>query len=142
MTSLKYDFKERILDDGSPELYETLDLPSGMKAEFGFSYSFRPYQDEIILYPHLTVYHKRKKRWPADPTELTGRDGLIPAGWALQILDSVVEFYLDRYETVRVCIEWHDSRRRDVYSKVLGRKGYYFTHWDGGKVLEKVYGGE
>ena len=130
-------YKERINTWGVEEHYVQEKFPSGMTAEFGFSWDNRP--GELIIYPYLTVFAKRKKRWPDDPKQTTGRDGLAPAMFALKQLENVVEQHLQEFGTVRVSISWTDRRRRDTYAKVLGRRGYYFTQWDGEKVLERVY---
>ena len=128
----------RPVDPNEPD-YITSKLPSGMTVELGWDWEERPEHCELILYPHLCVYKKRSKKWPEDPSETTGRDGLLPAIWAIQTLEKAVELWLKEYDKVRVCIEWEDSRRREIYGRVLGKRGYYFTMWDGYKVLEKVY---
>ena len=124
-----------------PEFYTVDKLPSGMQMEFSFASEFRTLPDggeEIVIWPAMTVYKKRKKAWPDDPKETTGRDGLYPAMTALGRLHDLLEHYVTEYSQVRVCISWHDNRRRDAYAKVLGKRGYYFDHWDGEKVLTKV----
>lgn len=126
---------------GQPEFYIVDKMPSGMQMEFSFVSEFRTLPDggeEIIIWPAMTVYKKRKKAWPDDPRETTGRDGLYPAMTALERLHKLVVGYTIDYSQVRVCISWHDNRRRDAYAKVLGKRGYYFDHWDGEKVLTKV----
>lgn len=124
-----------------PEFYTVDKLPSGMQMEFSFAYAMRTLadgRDELIIYPSITVYKKRKKAWPDDPKATTGRDGLYPAMTALQRLKKLEKPHMGDYAQLRVCISWHDNRRRDAYAKVLGKRGYYFDHWDGEKVLTKV----
>lgn len=134
-------FIERVNRWGVEEHYIQEKLPSGMTMEFGYSWEVRPHADdyELVLFPFMTVYHKRKKSWPDDPAQTTGRDGLLPAMIALKTLEHLVSEHSKQFPSIRVCVEWVDNRRRDVYHKVLSRRGYYFTHWQGRKVLEKVY---
>lgn len=126
---------------GQPEYYTVDKMPSGMQMEFSFLSNTRALKEggeELIIWPAMTVYKKRKKSWPDDPKATTGRDGLYPAMTALGRLHDLLEHYVTEYSQVRVCISWHDNRRRDAYAKVLGKRGYYFDHWDGEKVLTKV----
>lgn len=133
-------FRE-VVRDGGYFYVQTKKFASGMTAECGYSGCLNDDETEVTIYPFLTIYHKRKRRWPADERETTGRDGLEPAIWAASILDGMAmdAMLLSKVERVRFCVEWLDPRRRDVYGKFLGKRGFYFTmSREGTKCLEKI----
>lgn len=113
-------------------LQTKLKLPSGMTAEFGCDI----YTDNIVTI-HLTVYRKRKNGWPEDSNETTGKDGLLPAIWALECLEQLEYAIKDCKESSLISIAWNSNRLRNVYEKVLGRRGYYFQQFHNGKYLIK-----
>lgn len=113
-------------------LQTKLKLPSGMTAEFGCVF----YTGNTVTIS-FTVYRKRKKGWPDNPNETTGRDGLLPAMWALDCLRQVELALEDCKECSMVTISWENSRLRDIYGKVLGKRGYFFQKFDNGIYLIK-----
>lgn len=113
-------------------LQTKLKLPSGMTAEFGCDI----YEDNVVSII-FTVYRKRKKGWPDNPNESTGKDGLLPAVWALQCLELVEYALIDCGEPAIISVGWMNNRLRDVYSKVLDKRGYYFQQYPHGKELIK-----
>lgn len=44
--------------------------------------------------------------------------------------------YISRGLPMHICIEWADSRRRDIYER-LRKEGFYFMNIDGKKILIK-----
>lgn len=115
-------------------LQTKLKLPSGMTAEFGCDL----YEDNSITVS-FTVYRKRKKGWPDDPNETTGRDGLLPAMWALGCLYQLECALLDCKESSTIAINWENNRLRDIYEKVLGNRGYRFQQYTNGMFLIKKF---
>lgn len=118
-------------------LFTKKKLPSGMTAEFGCDL----YEGGIIDLT-FSVYKKRSKPWPDDPSKTTGKDGLLPAIWALDCLGSLEHAIIDVGSPATICLGWEDSRRRDVYEKVLGKRGYYFDYIDREKLLIKKFNDE
>ena len=114
-------------------------MPSGMTVELGYDTFWIDHLGQPVLEPELCVYKKRTKKWPDDPSATTGKDGLRPAVFALETLETIAQGFADVYGSARVLVSWEDARRRDVYDKVLGKRGYYFTTFDGHKYLEKIY---
>lgn len=64
--------------------------------------------------------------------------------WAKKSIDKFPEYYrncksekfFEKYKKEYICINWSDSRRRDIYSR-LKKYGYYFMKVDNEKILIK-----
>lgn len=116
-------------------------LPSGMTGIM----TFKPVEENkgtITFNVSLKVVRKRNRE--PEFREVTGRDGLIPAVWAMNVLkyfeEESTSLYSGNYD-VRMEITADDERRWRIYERVLTRKGYNATMVGGCKTLVKKIGG-
>lgn len=80
----------------------------------------------------LTITNKRKHWQRNEDLKLsTGKYAFISAKWTINAFDElekrVIEENINDYNIVIYCW-WTDNRRRDVYYKVLSRKGYTYQY--------------
>lgn len=129
----KIEFEEVLDKDGEWVSRTRKKFASGMTAEFGFWF----YADKGwggTAYPYFTIYRKRNKQWPEDKRTATGRDGLEPAMWALKCLEEV-ERVPECSDFRRVTVGWSDERRKELYTRILSKRGYQMTVIEGEEVL-------
>lgn len=115
-------------EDTEDSMRRRMKLESGDTAEMDF---WCVTDDAVEV--SFTVYTKRNKKFPDDKRETTGRDGLVPIMFALESLKQI-----ERTSWVkRVYIGWEDSRRQEIYTRVLGNRGYDFATLNGRIILTK-----
>lgn len=136
-------FQERMYD-GYAEYYVRSKMPSGMTAEFSFTFYYSGrFKKENKLVPTISfiVYKKRKTAWDI-PCELTGKDNLRPLIFAKECLQTLEKAILRtytplRYPNIEISIGWEDKKRGDLYSKMLVREGYRMVYEYGEYTLNK-----
>jgi hypothetical protein len=91
-----------------------------------------------------TISGKKRKdleAWEHQTTKSLG--GIQALIWIKRTMLEFPQHYRDRYTRknemdlpTHLCIEWTDSRRRDIYER-LRSEGFHFTQMDGVKILIK-----
>lgn len=134
MSEIKF---EEYLDKEGDYAYRTRKkFPSGMTAEFGFwFYKAKGWGGDV--HPYFTIYRKKRDFWPEDRRATTGRDGLAPAMWALECLEEASKVR-ERSDFTRVIVYWEDNRRRDIYTRVLAKRGFQRTFHNGKECLMRL----
>lgn len=113
---IDWNWNTRRTADGDWCWYRTQKFASGMTGEFSW-WDF----DDRKASVSFIIYRKRKDRDKLESREMTGRDGLEPAMWALKCLSDVE----GRSGIDSVFVDWTDNRRKEIYTRVLGRRGYH-----------------
>lgn len=89
---------------------------------------------------NVELYISRKRNKVPEYREVTGKDGLQPAMWALEMLERFEkesnELYEGNYYS-RIEVQAVDERRWKVYERILTRRGYSVTMSERKKTLVK-----
>lgn len=121
---------EYVVDEvnGGDMMRRRMKLESGDTAEMDF---WCVTDDAVVI--SFAVYTKRNKKFPDDKRQTTGRDGLVPIAFALESLEQVEHTSWIN----RVYVGWEDPRRQEIYTRVLGKRGYDLTTLERRTVLTK-----
>lgn len=113
-------------------------FPSGMTAVFRMEFVDET-DDSMTFNVDYFITRKRNKR--PGHREVTGKDGLEPAIWALEKLEEFEKHVNSLYEpetySTRIEVGADDDRRWKIYERVLTRRGYNATMVEGNKTLVK-----
>lgn len=110
-------------------------LPDGSTAVFGANQFLADDGQTIQHSVEIEVFRKRNRR-STTSGQITGGCGLESAGF---FLEALTEF--ERYKTSpgdRIQAVGYDGRRYRAYHKVLGKRGYSPTRFDGQPCLVKI----
>lgn len=136
MTEFKYVEYTDEWGDESWKLEARKKFPSGMTGVL----AFEPMDIQSDGTRNYNVYldMRRKRKKASGHREVTGRDGLEPASWALQALkdfeqQDIVEWGFPF--RIEVCAD--DDRRWKLYEKILTRRGYSVTMVENQRTLVK-----
>lgn len=127
----------------NPEEYENA---YSIYRKFGSTY----YKLSVIVYD----YNKSIRYWIAlssgkkrrdfdiyEDKELKSDGGIKALMWVKEMIFSFPEYFkqnkIKSNKSEYICIKWADSRRRDIYSHLLKRYGFYFMQDGGEKLLIK-----
>lgn len=136
MTDFQYVEYEDTGGDWGWKIETRKKFPSGMTGVLAFEAVEQQADGTWCYNVYLDMRRKRKKA--SAHREVTGRDGLEPAGWVLQALkDFEKQDVADEHLPFRIEVFGGDSRRWKLYEKILTKRGYTVTMVDKRRTLVK-----
>lgn len=109
-------------------------FPSGVTGILQFEF-MEELGDGTASY-NVSLELRRKRKRAPEHLEVTGRDGLEPASWALQAL-SEFEQHPGHERPIRIEVFGEDNRRWKLYEKILTKRGYSVTMIENQRTLVK-----
>ena len=101
------------------------------------------YHGKTIKYWVFLSSGKKRKEFNYYENKPNKSDGGIKALlWAKEKIFSFHEFFISNYcignevKNFYICLKWADSKRRNVYSRLI-KYGFYFMYDEGEKILMK-----
>lgn len=113
----------------------TRKLSDGSTAAFGANEFLAADSRTIQWNIEIEVFRKRKNR-SVSSGEYTGPGGLEAAGFFLEALSDFERFYASPGD--RIQVSGYDGRRHRAYQKVLEKRGYWPTRFEGHPYLVKI----
>lgn len=94
--------------------------------------------DGTVCY-NVVLDLRRKRKKASEYLAMTGRDGLEPAAWCLEVLREFEERFheFQDADTARIEVFGDDNRRWEIYKRVLTKRGYHVTVVDKIRMLVK-----
>jgi len=122
--------------DDAQKLEYRKKFPSGMTGLLAFE--FLGYLSDGTEEFNVNLDIRRKRKRQSIHREVTGRDGLETASWALAVMSDFEEIRWSVPGKIRINVGADDDRRWRVYERILTKRGYTVTMVDNCKTLVKT----
>lgn len=103
-----------------------------------------PTRDIYFVGVYLGIYSKKKQEESFENIiQETGKHPFFTIRWAKEAFDTLENYVIQReqgkHKKIIINLCWLDNRRRNVYWKVLSKKGYDWKVYGGRKCLAKEF---
>lgn len=138
------EFERLKLEGYSYGYYNTYKMTNGQTASIFFlEYDLKRGVEYSVVFA-ISTKKKHIREWLIGERDIltnenTGKCGVEGLLWAKKQITSFEEFIKKRsfYKEITICIYWSDSRRRNVYTRTLGKIGYEVNYRHSSKCLSK-----